>query len=219
MIKLPDFEKSFEYENDFYLSCNNTRLHKTIAHYELFKMTVDLPGDIVECGVFKGASFIRFAGFRDMFGLSTSRKLLGFDTFGTFPETGHDDDQKYRQEFIDEAGSESISKEQLMEVLKAKKSDMNVELIEGDLVKTAPEYVQKNPNLTISFINLDTDVYEPAVAALEYFWPRLVRGGVLVLDDYGVFPGETKAVDDYFKDKNVRIQKLPYAIPSYIVKD
>jgi len=62
MIKLPDFTKTFEYENNFYLSCDNTRLSKILAHYELFKMAKDLPGAMVECGVFKGASFVRFAG-------------------------------------------------------------------------------------------------------------------------------------------------------------
>jgi hypothetical protein len=154
-----------------------------------------------------------------VFGLTNSRKLIGFDTFDVFPETNYEEDKKYRLEFIEEAGTYSISKEQLIEVLRTKNSAHNVDLVEGDLVQTAPSYVRDNPELKLSLINLDTDVYEPAVAALEHFWPRLVSGGVLVLDDYGVFPGETKAVDDYFADKNVKIQKLSYAIPSYIIKD
>ncbi len=62
MITLPDFQKAFEYENNFYLSCDNTRLSKILAHYELFKMARELPGAIVECGVFKGTSLVRFAG-------------------------------------------------------------------------------------------------------------------------------------------------------------
>lgn len=221
MIKLPDFTKAFEYENNFYLSCDNTRLSKILAHYEIFKMAKDLPGAMVECGVFKGASFVRFAGFRDLFGNPFSHKLIGFDIFGPFPETNFEYDKKYRNNLIQAAGEQSISKEQLIEVLKKKGIDKNVELVEGDVVKTIPEYLENNPHLKISLLNLDTDIYEPAVAILEHFWPRIVRGGILILDDYGTFPGETKAVDDYFKkDKNVKILKFPFAMtPCYIIKE
>lgn len=220
MIKLPDFTNAFEYENNFYLSCDNTRLSKILAHYELFKMAKDLPGAIIECGVFKGASLVRFAGFRDLFGNQFSHQLIGFDIFGAFPETNFEDDKKYRTNFVQAAGEQSISKEQLLEVLRKKGIDKNVELVEGDIVKSVPEYLKENPALKISLLNLDTDIYEPSVTILEYFWPRMVRGGILILDDYGAFPGETKAVDDYFKDKKVKILKFPFAMtPCYIIKE
>ena len=199
MIKLPNFSKSFEYENNFYLSCDNTRISKILAQYELFKMIKDLPGAIVECGIFKGASFVRFAAFRDLFGNPFSHKLIGFDTFGKYPETCYKKDKIHRQNFVKAAGEQSISKEQLLKVLKKKGIDKNIELIEGNIVKTVPEYLRKNPYLKISLLNLDTDIYEPAVTILKYFWDRIVRGGVLILDDYGTFPGETKAVDDFLK--------------------
>jgi hypothetical protein len=97
--------------------------------------------------------------------------------------------------------------------------DQNVELVEGDITKTVPAYLKEHPELTISFLNMDTDVYEPAVTILNHLYPRLVRGGVLLLDDYGVFPGETKAVDEYFRGKNVEIKKLPFCqTPCYLVK-
>ncbi len=76
MIKLPNFKKSFEYENNFYLSCDSSRIGKVLAHYELFKIANYLPGSIVECGVFKGASLSRFSMMRELFGNSSSKKLL-----------------------------------------------------------------------------------------------------------------------------------------------
>lgn len=219
MITLPDFTKSFDYENNFYLSCDNSRIGKILAHYELFKMTRDLPGAIVECGVFKGASLVRFAGFRDLFGGAYATKIIGFDIFGEFPETAFENDKKYREKFMVAAGASSISVDQLRDILKHKGVSDNVDLVKGDITKTIPEYLEKNPHLKISLLNLDVDIYEPSVAILEHLYPRLVRNGVLVLDDYGTFPGETKAVDDYFKDKNVEIKKFPFAMtPCYLIK-
>ena len=173
---LPDFSKAFDYENNFYLTCDNTRISKILAQYELFKMVLDLPGAMVECGVFKGASFLRFADFRNLFGNSYSHPLIGFDIFDKFPETHHLADQKYRDHFITTAGEQSITKAQLFEILKLKGMDKNIELIEGDVTQTIPEYVAKNPNLKISLLNLDTDIYEPAVTILEVFLAENCQG-------------------------------------------
>lgn len=220
MIDLPNFDKAFEYENDFYLSCKTQRISKFIAHYELYKLTSHLPGEIVECGVFKGTSFLRWAHFRNIMGEKTARKIIGFDIFGQFPNTEFEDDQKKLKKFIDSAGDQSISIEQLNNVLKHHQLSEKTELIKGDINQTVPQYVIDNPELKISLLNLDTDIYEPAVTILEHLYPKIVHGGVLILDDYGVFPGETKAVDDFFKDKKVKIQKFPFAMtPSFIIKE
>lgn len=218
MIKLPNFENSFNYENNFYLSCDNSRIGKFMAHYELFKKSMDKPGSIIECGVFKGTSLIRFATFRNLLN-KKSKKIIGFDMFGKFPETGFEKDQKLRTKFIKDAGINSISKKQLMQIMKRKKLSEKIELIEGDITLTIPKYVKKNPNLKISFLNLDTDIYEPAVTILEYLYPKIVKGGILVLDDYGVFSGETKAVNEYFGGENIKINKFPFSkTPHYIIK-
>jgi hypothetical protein len=219
MIKLPDFEKSFEYENNFYHSCDITRISKILAQYEIYKTIKEIPGEIVECGVFKGASYLRFAMFREIFGNPFSKKIIGFDTFDKFPETSYQEDKKARNQFIDSAGDDSISKDQLIKILEHKGINKNVDLIEGDITETLPAYVKANPQLKISLLNLDTDIYEPAVSILEHLYPKITRGGILMLDDYGTHPGETKAVDDYFHDKNVQIKKFSFAMtPSYIVK-
>ncbi|MEC4816734.1 MAG: TylF/MycF/NovP-related O-methyltransferase, partial [Scytonema sp. PMC 1069.18] len=86
-------------------------------------------------------------------------------------------------------------------------------------LETVPKYVDKHPELKISLLNLDTDIYEPAVVILEYLFPLITKGGILILDDYGVFPGETQAVDEYFKKQNVEIKKFPFCMtPCYVVK-
>ena len=190
-----------------------------MAHYELFKMALELPGVMIECGVFKGASLSRLTAFRALFGGSQSRKIVAFDTFGFFPEANFPDDTNARQQFVNAAGSQSVSAQELTELLKRKGAAEQIELVAGNILETVPTYLNNNPQLKISLLNLDTDLFEPAVVILENFWQRLVPGGILILDDYGVFPGETKAVDDFFKDKPVQIQKLPFSLtPCFIRK-
>ncbi len=220
MIELPSFDDPFSFENGFYLTCDAARIGKFLAHYELFKMALGKPGAIVECGVFKGASLARFAMFRKLFEGSSGRHIVGFDMFGPFPETTFEADVSHREEFVKSAGLESIDTDQLMEVLRRKQCDENVELVAGNICDTVPAFVKSNPDLQINLLNLDTDIYEPAVTILENLYPRIVPGGILILDDYHVFPGETQAVDDYFRGRNIEIKKFPFAnTPCYIVKE
>lgn len=215
-----DPERAWDYENGYFLTCKVQRISKLITHYELFKRIVEVPGAIVECGVFKGASFCHFAQLRALLSCTHSKTLVGFDTFGDFPETKFDPDIPFREHFVQDAGSKSISKERLLSHLEHKECQGNVKLVAGDICQTVPKFCEENPQFRISLLNLDVDIYEPSKVILEHLYPRLVPGGVLLLDDYGVFPGETKAIEDYFSDKpKVRIQKLPHSCtPAFIVK-
>ena len=219
MQKLPNFDKAFDYENLFYHTCQVSRIGKTLAHYELFKMISGIAGEIVECGIFKGTSMCRFASFRELFGTSATKKIIGFDIFGKFPKTNYSLDQNARKNFISVAGNQSISKENLLKILKKKGIAKNIELIKGDITKTIPKYIKSHPELRISLLNLDVDIYEPSVTILEELFPLITKGGILILDDYGKFPGENKAVEDYFKNKKIKIQTFPFSkTPSFIIK-
>ena len=218
MIKLPNYEKAFDYENDFYLSCQSSRIAKSIAQHILFEKTVHIEGDVVECGIFKGSSFLRFAMYRKIHNIE-NKKLIGFDSFGNFPETEYEQDKHLREKFIKEAGDMSISRQQLTDVLSNKNCGNNVSLIPGDIPKTVPEFVDKYKDVKISILNIDVDIYEPTVAILEHLYPLVSKNGIIILDDYMTFPGETKAVNEYFKDTNVVIEKPLFAnTPHYIIK-
>ncbi|GAB3972309.1 hypothetical protein GCM10028806_24180 [Spirosoma terrae] len=220
MIQLPDFSRSFEYENNYYWASDVNRMAKVMAHYELYKQTLDIPGAIVECGVFKGASLIRLATFRQLLSNPTAKKIIGFDAFGRFPETDFTGDKVWREKFITDSGEEGIDIDQLKTVLEHKGVAQNVELIQGDVCQTIPEYLEKHPELRISLLNIDVDVYEPTRAALEHLYDRVVTGGVIMLDDYAnVFPGANAAVEEFLAGKNVTVKRFPFAVtPCYIVK-
>ncbi len=212
-----DTDQQWDYENGFYLTSHLTRLPKMLAHYELYKSILNLPGHIVECGVFKGASFIRFCTFREVLESPHSRKIIGFDAFGKFPEQDCANDQAFLKRFESDAG-DGISVDALTEVLSYKNFD-NYELIRGDIVYTLPEYISNHPELKIALLHIDVDVYQPSMVILNHLFDKVVRDGLVVFDDFGTVAGETKAIDEFFLEKNVIIEKLPIShIPSYIRK-
>ena len=212
-----DIDQQWDYENGFYLTSHLTRLPKMLAHYELYKSIVNLPGHVVECGVFKGASFIRFCTFREILESPYSRKIIGFDAFGKFPNPGGTDDQAFVKRFEESAGT-GISVKELKKVLSHKGFE-NYDLVQGDITRTIAEYVANHPELKISLLHIDVDVYEPSVVILEQLYEKVVQGGLVVFDDFGTVAGETKAIDEFFADKSVVIEKLPIShIPSFIRK-
>ena len=126
-----DLSKAFDYENGFYLTASVQRVGKFTSHLELFRRASEVAGDMVECGVFKGASFSRFLKFRALFKTPASRKIYGFDTFGAFPSADDPMDEKRREEFISEAGDRSISRQQLLGLFDKLGLNENLELVEG----------------------------------------------------------------------------------------
>jgi Macrocin-O-methyltransferase (TylF) len=215
-----DPEKCWDYENGFYLTSHVTRLSKALAHYELYKMIVGLPGHVVECGVYKGASFVRFATFRQLLESPHSRKIVGFDSFGRFPEgTADTNDRDFIRRFS-AAGGDGISHDSFIEVLSHKGFE-NFELIQGNICSTVPQYVADHPELKIALLHIDVDVYQPARVILDHLFDRVVRHGLVIFDDYGTVAGETRAVDEFLQQtpKELLIEKLPIShIPAYIRK-
>ncbi len=203
------------HENGFYITSEPVRIGKIISQYELYRSIINLPGQVVECGVFKGASLIRLAAFREILEGQASRKLVGFDAFGKFPQPKGEADQKFVQEFETAAG-EGISQEELESVLAYKQAG-NFELVPGNILETVPAYCEAHPELRIALLHIDVDVYDATLCILENLFDRIVSGGVLMLDDYGTLEGESRAVDEFIQGTGYKIEKLPYApTPAYI---
>jgi len=211
-----DVDQCWDYENGFYLTSQITRLAKVLTHYELYKLIMRIPGHIVECGVYKGASLIRFATFREICEASFARKIIGFDAFGQFPKQEDKADNEFVKIF-DEAGGEGIPREELEKVFALKKID-NVELVQGDILETIPEYISENPEMKIALLHIDVDVYAPTKVILDNLYDKVVRGGIIVFDDYSLVAGETRAVEEYFSDYDVIIERLPNSYRSTFIR-
>lgn len=210
---------AFPEENAFYLTATPTRLAKLLAQERAFRRSLRVPGAIVECGVFKGASFSRLALLRQLYMNPDAKALIGFDTFSTYHAASGWRDKELAEAVTTAAGDQCITREALYQSLSERGIGENVELVEGDITIALPAYVRDHPELKVSFVNLDLDFYEGSLVALQELWPRLSQGGVMLLDDYGVFEGETRAVDCYFKGA-ARIRREPFAYsPCYVVKE
>jgi hypothetical protein len=219
MDKLYDLSKRFEYENGFYATADPSRFSKFITHLEFFKQTSTVRGEILEFGIFKGNSFFRWIKFRDLLEQTSSRKVIGFDIFGDFPEAKYEGDKQRRDDFVEETnGGKSISLQEMQELLDKQSLSKNVELVKGDILVTLKDYLNNNPHLKISLLHIDVDLYEPVKEILEQLYDRVSTGGIIILDDYGTFAGTNKAVDDFFNNK-AEVKKLPFSNTiSFIVK-
>lgn len=177
MIAKYDEKRCFDYENGFYLTSDVYRMGNQMAHYELYKKILNLPGDVIELGVFKGGSLIQFATFRELLENEYSRKIVGFDVFGEFPVScSVESDERFAEKWNLQFKDEFISREDIMKALEHKKIS-NVELVKGRIEETLDAYLARNPHTRIALLHIDTDVYEPAIFALKRLWERIVHPG------------------------------------------
>ncbi len=209
----------WDYENGWHWFSHPSRMHKLLAHHELYRQIVGLPGHVFEFGVFKGASLIRWASFRQLHEAEQSRRIVGFDAFGRFPTDGLSlpADRDFVARF-EQAGGDGLPQDTLATLLQ-RKGFSNIDLVAGNVMQTLPQYLQRHPETRLALLHLDMDVREPTELALQLLWDRVVPGGLLVLDDYGTVAGETEAVDSFLAGRGLRLEKLPhYVVPAFVRK-
>lgn len=196
---------------------NLTRL---IAHYELFRMVKDLPGSIVECGVYQGNSLFAFAKFLEIFSPGDRiRRVIGFDSFEGLQHFEDEDGPFYPSRSKIVGGWSARDFEPVFEeILNLTTEDQfvpsspRIEMVKGDILSTVPKYVESNPGLRISLLHLDVDVFAPNLVALEHLYPRVVAGGVVILDEYAMMEwgGESSAVEAFFQGDVPVFRKFPW---------
>ena len=169
---------------------------------------------------YKGTSLIRWATFRALTESDFSRKIIAFDAFGKFPvkEVLNSDDMSFINGF-ESAGGDGLSTSEMLDIFSFKRLDQNLHFVEGNVMETVPQWLQSNPQGKIALLHLDMDVYEPTKFALENLWDRLVRGGLVIVDDYNAVGGATKAVDEFLEERGITLQKLGLShVPSFFKK-
>ena len=218
-------QKLFDDFNGFMLSPDTKVFGKLLARTLLFDKVKDLPGDVVECGVFKGTGLFTFLKLKRYLCPNTSKKIVGFDFFDSeklVESLSGQDAEAMKTLFEKRNYSHKNNHRDSFDAFVASCGfeEHEYELVSGDICETASEYVSERPGARISLLYIDLDVEEPTYAALEALWPRVVKGGIVVFDEYAFHSwSEANGVDNYFADKDVEIKSLDYICPTaYVVK-
>lgn len=184
-----------------------------------------LEGDFVECGVWRGGNILLYQLLNDFYSLN--KNIFAYDTFEgmTTPE---DIDINYtgnsaKELLLKNKKSEHIINTHALSTIDSVKKNIlkhskleNINFIIGAVEKSL--LLEKNLPKKISVLRLDTDWYASTKIELEILYPRLVQGGVLIIDDYGHWQGARKAVDEYFFDKKKWLHVCDYTC-RYLIKD
>jgi hypothetical protein len=159
--------------------------------YQIFmavQRTEKIKGEIAEVGVYRGGSAKIICEAKG------DRILHLFDTFEGLPQTEEIDILHFKGEF----------RASLEDVKGLLKEYPNVYFYKGLFPSTA----EPVKNTKFSFVNLDVDIYRSTVDCLNFFYPRMNPGGIIISHDYMSVPGVRKAIDEFFKDKSEPVIEL-----------
>ena len=217
--KKPNIVEITQEENDLINLCKNFSMTTEIRMWALLNslkkvLSENINGEIVECGIWKGGNIILIKKFLEKYNLK--KEIYCYDTFEGMYETTEKDRELSTnldaKEFIND-NYKYICKSPLQETEDIIKNNVNninnIFFIKGKVEDT----LQVNENIPekISICRLDTDYYSSTKIELEKLYPRISKGGVLIIDDYGHWSGSKKAVDEYFKDKFIMKHYVDYA--------
>lgn len=169
-----------------------------IRNLQLAKQVDDLEGVVVECGVWRGGMIAGIA-----FILDSKKKYYLFDSFEGLPPAKPNDGigaTKWQSEtdspvYFDNCKAEITFAQTAMKM--ALNSMDDVHIVKGWFSETL---VDKNFNEKISLLRLDGDWYDSTMECLEFFFPKVILGGLIIIDDYHFWEGCSKAVHDYLSN-------------------
>jgi len=206
-------------------------LKRFLAHVELFKMTLDVPGDIAELGVFRGAGLFTWGNLLESYCVGDRTKVVyGFDNWRGFTKLSEQDGVSGadvgRVAGGFDPGAYRAELESAIEIFDSDRfipGKPRIVLVDGNIEETVPKFAAERPGVRFSLVHFDCDLYAPTKAALNALWNKVSRGGVVIFDEYAIadWPGETAAVDEFLADKpGIRLQTFTWTnVPgAYLVK-
>jgi O-methyltransferase len=172
----------------------------------------NIPGDIVECGVWKGGNILGIIEYLYYHNI-TDKKIWLFDTFSgmTEPSNIDIDHRGYKAKdilHVENVKAYASLKEVQSNLYNSNFDKSNICYVVGDIIQTLQDPINIPEN--ISLLRLDTDWYESTKSELLHLYPKLVSNGVLIIDDYGHWAGCRRAVDEYFSGCTISLKQIDY---------
>lgn len=162
-------------------------------------------GDFIECGVYTGKSSDIFASVLDKYD-NFNKKLFLIDSFEGLPTPNDKDvDVRTNKSFFTKEGVKGWDLTTIKNHLSKHKCSIN--LLKGWIPKPFVEINNRN----FCFAHIDVDLYESTYDSLIFIYPKMVKGGIILFDDYG-FPmctGARLAIDEYLQNKTEPLIPLP----------
>lgn len=191
--------------------------HMSIGRYltlhELYRKTEGIAGHIGEVGTYKGSSLLWFTKLVQIYEPESLTQVHGFDWF---EGTGEDS-----VELKIEKGSYKASYQELKDLIQVQNLENNCFVHKLNVVTELESFFEMNPHLYFKVLFLDAGFYGVVKKSIEVLWPRLNKGGILILDQFGheLSPGEAMAVKEMLP--NEKIQTIPNSwMPNaYIIKE
>ena len=179
-------------------------MHKAVEHVA----RAGVQGAIVECGVWRGGSMMMAALTLAALG-KADRELFLFDTFAGHPRPNPERDLRQHYEFWLQRRRTDQSSSWAEVTLEEVRSNLastgyppdRLRFVKGVVQETIPTAAPE----AIALLRLDTDWYDSTAHEMRHLYPRLVPGGVLILDDYGEMPGQKQAVDEFCEQNGVNL--------------
>lgn len=190
----------------------HVNLARFLFFYDLYKQTIDLNGHIADVGTWKGASFLFMAKMIKLFEPYNPTQAYAFDWFhGMAP--GEYDDQTQSGSYCSDY--ESLKKLVDLQGL----SDVAI-INKMDVTRELTPYFEERPWMRFKFVFVDCGIEDVLESSLANFWPRLVNGGILVLDHYNASasPTESRILDHHVG--NLPILQAPFnrQPTAYVIK-
>lgn len=196
--RMIDSDKEFEVMFDAVCPEANYSYERKYNLDQLFKMVLNIEGDVAECGTYKGASAYFLA--RHIITSPLSKRLCLFDSFAGLSSPSPQDGTWWAK------GDLASSMDDVLATLSSLGDQSFVDLFPGWI----PERFSEVASRKFCFVHIDVDLAEPTLDCLNFFYSRMTTGGLILFDDYGhqSCPGVTDAVDEFMKNRDEKIINL-----------
>jgi len=191
----------------------HVNLARFLFLYDLYKKTIDLNGHIADVGTWKGASFLFMAKMIKIFEPYSQTQVHAFDWFkGMKP--GINDVSNIADKY-------SASFESLNRLVELQGLDDLAYINKMDVTCELPAFIDERPWMRFKFVFVDCAIQEVLESSISNLWPRLVNGGIFILDHYNCSssPTESSILEKYIG--NLPIHQAPYARQptAYVIKE